>query len=434
MTLSAVASAFARGSSFLVSILLIALAARYLSSDQLGLWMTVVGLSALFSFADLGLGNGLINVIADAHGRGRTDEASAFVATAFYTLVGICAGAAAIFIGVYGSIDWAALFNVASAAAAAEAGPTVAVFVASLLSMVVLGLAQKIHFGYQESFLASVWAIVGSAFALGGGIVAILLEAGVPWLTLAVLGGPVVGVLLNSIALYWFQRPELRPRLSLVNRPAVKRLSSLGGLYLALSVAGALGYETDNIVIARILGADVVPTYALPFRLFYIVPTVLSFGLAPLWPAYAESAARGDVDWVKSTFIRSIRSALAVSVIASLFLVVFGRVLIRVWVGGVIEPSFALLFGFGLWTVITGVTGPFAMLLNGLGVVRFQVVASLTMGATNLALSIILVKTIGVAGAVYGTVVSMLVCIVVPATVYIVRMLDRMQSPGGNEP
>ncbi len=389
--------------------------------------MTVIGLAALFSFADLGLGNGLINAIADAQGRGSTHEARVFVSTAFYSLLGLCVAAAAIFIAVYPTIDWAALFNVHSAAAAAEAGPTVGVFIGCLLGMVVLGLAQKIHVGYQEGFFAGVWSAVGSAVAMGAGAIAVSVEAGVPWLTLAVLGGPVVGVLLNSVAVYWFHRPELRPRLLLMNRPAIKRLSSLGGLYLALSVAGAVGYETDNIVIARILGAEDVPSYALPFRLFYIIPTVVSLVLAPLWPAYAEATARGDYVWIKETFTRSLRFSLAISIPAGLSFVVFGGEVLRLWVGGAIEPSFSLLVGFGLWTVITAVTGPFAMLFNGLAIIRFQVVASLTMATVNLLLSIVLVQRIGVAGAIYGTVLSMLFCIVLPYSGYITRMLRRIE-------
>ena len=421
--LSAIASIFSRGASFVVTIVLIALSSRYLDGDRMGLWMTIVGLTVLLSLADLGLGNGIINAVAEAVGRDREDEAAAHVSTAFFSLLAVSFVGGALFAALYPVVEWANLLNVGAPLARAETAPAMAVLVACVFVTLPLGLAQKIHFAYQEGFLASLWAGVGSGIALVIGLVAVGDKAGVPWLTLAVAGGPAFGVLLNSVALYWFRKPEIRPRPALISRRSARRLFSLGGLYFALAVAGIVGLQVDNIVIARILGVGAVPAYAIPLRLFMILPTVLSFALAPLWPAYTESIARSDIGWVKGAFERSLRLSLLVAVPSSMALVAFAPFLLDVWVGESVDPPFHLLVGLGLWAVINAVTGPLAMLLNGLGVVGFQVITSLAMGAINLTLSIILVSSIGVAGAIYGTVISLVCCIVLPASIYVAKRL-----------
>src|SRR5436190_24204717 len=59
----------ARGIQILTSIVTVPLTLHYLGLERYGMWMTISSTIAMFTFADLGIGNGLLNAIADAHGR-----------------------------------------------------------------------------------------------------------------------------------------------------------------------------------------------------------------------------------------------------------------------------------------------------------------------------------------------------------------------------
>lgn len=426
---SAAASALARGFSFLASLMLIALASRYLEPDRLGLWLTIIGLHLVLSVVDLGVGNGLINAVAESDGRDQPEVAAIDVGTAFFSLCGIAILLGFSFAILYSFVDWGGLLNVRSEAARDESGPAVIILMVSVLLALPLGVSQKVNLGYQEGFVASLWTCAGSLASLVAGILAAEQRAGVAALTGAVVGGHVLGLGLNSIAVYVFQKPHLKPRLANVRRESARRLLSLGRLYFALALAGAIGLHADNLVIARILGTDAVPSYAIPLRVFMVIPTVLSFALAPLWPAYAESVARGDTEWVRRTFKRSLQLSTAVAVPSSMILVVSAGFLIQAWAGKQFAPSLLVLVGFGLWATLTAITGPLAMLLNGLRVIGFQVVASLSMALMNITLSILLVSRIGVAGAIYGTVISLVFCIVLPSSFYVAKVLDGMARP-----
>jgi O-antigen/teichoic acid export membrane protein len=72
-----------------------------------------------------------------------------------------------------------------------------------------------------------------------------------------------------------------------------------------------------------------------------------------------------------------------------------------------------------VWVTIVSVQMPLSMLLNGAGVVRFQVVAASCMALANLALSITLAHSIGISGPVWGSVVAYLVCTGVPSVLYL---------------
>ena len=53
------------------------------------MWMAMSSLVAMLGFADLGIGNGLLNAISDAHGRDDRGDAARYVSSAFFSLVAI---------------------------------------------------------------------------------------------------------------------------------------------------------------------------------------------------------------------------------------------------------------------------------------------------------------------------------------------------------
>jgi O-antigen/teichoic acid export membrane protein len=291
-----------------------------------------------------------------------------------------------------------------------------------------LGVVERIQIGYQEGFFANLWSCGGSMLGLLGLIVAISQHAGLPWLILAVSGGPALIAIANGATLFGFQRPWLRPRLADASAKALRRISVQGVYFFALQVAVVIAYSSDNLVTARVLGAQAVAQYSVPFRLFTIPWLVLSTALSPLWPAYGEAIARGDAEWVRRTLFRSIKWSLICSCVASFFLVIFGRRILFCWAGPDIHPSVSLLVGLGVWTVCGTVGNAVSIFLNGMGILRFQAIIGILMALCNLALSIELARAWGVAGVIWGTVFAYLGIVVLPMFYVLPKLLKRVRT------
>jgi len=428
VALSALVSAFAQGVSLITVLVSVPLALDYLGAERYGLWITTSSLIAILGFADLGMGNGLLNAIAETNGRDDRKAAEAYVSSAFYMLTGIALFFGAIWIMVYPHISWAWLFNVLTPKAIVEAGPTVSVFIFCMLVNLPIGLVQKIYDGYQEGYVNGLWRAAGSLLGLGGVLLGIYLRAGLPWLVLAMAGSPILALFLNAILLFGVRRPWLWPRWQSVTQVASMRILKNGSLFFILQLAVAIGFQSDNLVIARFLGANQVPQYAVPMKLFMLIPALLNFGLAPLWPAYGEAIARRDVAWVRRTFERSLFLSFGMSLFPSLLMVIFGGGIIELWVGPEIQPDLILLVGIGLWTVLLGLAGPISMLLNGANVIGFQVACAILMAAGNLSFSIYLVQRIGVSGPVYGSLTSWLAFSLIPSAFYIPRLFASWKA------
>jgi len=404
----------------------------YLGQERYGMLVTLTSIGGMLGFADLGLGNGLVNAIAEAYGHNDRESARRCVSSAFFILsVVSLIVVIALAVGL-NVAPWPRVFNVTSVTASGEAGLSAAVFICCFAVTLPLTVAQKVQAGYQESFITSLWQAAGTVFALATLVFVVQRRASLPWMVLSLAGGPMLAALLNSAWVFKLKRRWLAPRLSLVDGDTAQRLLRTGSLFLVLQLSAAVAYQTDSLIVAQVLGAKRVPEYAVPMTLFQVSPFLLSLVLTPLWPAYAESLASGDVGWIRKSFRRSLILALSVNVPAAILLTLGGRSIIRLWVGSAIGPSSLLLFSLGAWTIVNSFNGPLAMLLNGIQALRFQVVCALTMAVANLGLSIVLTHRVGVAGVVLGTVVSQVLFILLPSFIFVPRVLARMRPSAVN--
>lgn len=428
--LSGLAAVGAYGVGVLVVVVTVPITLPYLGTERYGLWMTLTSFIVLLNLVDFGIGNSLVNSVAEADGRDDLDAAKRHVSTAFFLLVALAAVLAVVFVLVYPLIHWDAVFNVSSSQAADEAGPAAAVLAGVLFLGLPLNIVQRAQSGQQQGFRSSVWNAGGSLLGLAGICIAVALNAGLPWLAGVYAAGPLLATAVNN--LYWFGRirPQLRPQLASVSRSAARALVRLGFSLFVLNLAWGVTNLTDNIVIAQVLGADSVAGYAVAWKLFTLISVPAGLVLLPLWPAYAEAATRGDMDWVRLTFRRSMRLVAAVVIPASALFVLLGREVIQVWTGSAVHPSFALMCALGVWTVIYGLSMAASVMLTGLRAMRLQVTTWGLAALVNVPLSVVLASALGVEGAILGSLAAVVAFVTVPYCVAVPRILGSRDRVG----
>jgi O-antigen/teichoic acid export membrane protein len=410
------------------SFVTVPLIGNYLGGDRYGIWLQMSSFVAALGPLDLGIGLGLLSVVSDAYGRDDREAARRAISTAVAMLSMIASITVVIFGVAYFLIPWARVFSVTTEPAMSEAGPAAAVLFGAFALGLPLGIVGQVQLAHQAGYISSAWAIAGNLGSFVALVTLIALHGSLPLLILALTGVGLVTAIMNGWFLFRRQRPWLMPRLRDVDLRTAKPLLKTGSLFLVLQLAGLVAYSLDNVVIAQIMGSRAVQEYAVPTKLFVLAPTLLSYVLMPLWPAYRESLARGDGAWVRRTVRRSITLAALVNIPSTLVLVVAGPFLLHIWVGSLVHPTTLLLVGLGTWTILNTLNGPFSMLLNGANVVGFQVACAILMAIANVAISIYLVGRIGVSGAIYGSVISQVVFIMLPELWYVRRLLARLPT------
>ena len=67
--LTTLAAGVAKAIGLLASLISVPLTYRYLGPERYGIWMVLISIIAAMSFADLGIGNGLMNAVSEAYGK-----------------------------------------------------------------------------------------------------------------------------------------------------------------------------------------------------------------------------------------------------------------------------------------------------------------------------------------------------------------------------
>ena len=424
--LTAGAAALSKVVSVGTALISIPLTLHYLGTERFGLWMTITSVIVMLGFADLGIGNGLMNAVSEANGKDDVKAIRRYISSAFVILSGIAVVILIIFSFAYPFIPWASFFNVKSSLAIQESGLAVAVFMLCFALNIPAGIVQRTQMGLQMGFVANLWQMTGSVLGLTAVLLVIHFELGLPWLVGAMAGAPVLVAWFNGVLFFGKEHAEIRPDWTFVCREAMKKIAHTGLLFLVLQIAVSLAFASDNIVISRVLGAEAVTQYAIPDKLFSIIPMILGMILMPLWPAYGEAMARGDGLWIKKIFVRSLIIAGGFATVAALTLIIFANQILGIWTGHEIHSSLLLLLGIGLWRVAEACGTAVAMLLNGANIVRIQVIISMLLVMCAIPLKVLLVQHIGVAGAVWGTFVSYLLCVLLPYGFLMPKILKRI--------
>src|SRR6266699_741403 len=84
--LSTITSIAARGMTLLTVVISVPLTVRYLGTERYAVWMTISSLVAMLTFADLGIGNGLLNAVSESHGKDDPGLAAEYISSGFFLL------------------------------------------------------------------------------------------------------------------------------------------------------------------------------------------------------------------------------------------------------------------------------------------------------------------------------------------------------------
>jgi len=402
----------------------VAVGVRAFGTDGYGVFAALTAVAALLVFSDLGLGNGLVNVIANARAQGDLAHIQKAVSTSLAMLVGV--GLIGVGLAIVASfLPWARILAVPDAATGSIApGLAVIVLVTTAIG-IPLAITPGVLFALQEGYLASAILAAGTAVGAGLFVASSQFHLGLEAATLGWQLGPLTVLALAGIAVAR-QRSWLRPSISGVSAILAARLMRVGGLFLILQLAVAVAYESDVVVASNVLGPSQAAIYAIALQLFAVGGMLASLVNLPLWPAYADAIARKDLPWVRRTLRRAVLFALLISGIPALALLFLAPAILELWIGRPVTLEPAFLVGVAGWTVIYATFNSISIFLNAANVVRFQVVIASTMATASVVLSYTLAHAFGLTGIIWGTLVAYIAFAGIPIALYLPRLTRRL--------
>lgn len=411
----ALTASLSKVSSLLIVLASVRWGVGYLGVERFGLWMTITSIITLLSFADFGISNSLVNSVSTAAGKNdreamRRDISNGFV---IMTLVALVLGF--VFLSVYFFIDWGAVTNVVEPTSVREAGPAIATYVGIFLISLPISVVQRVQIGLQESWRTNLWNFVGQLFALIGLALIVHLDGGVPYLVMAVAGIPVVVTAVNYLDYFYRLRQDIRPRLLDIHSETARRLTHVSMLFFLMQFMAVIGNTSDNVIIAQLLGASAVSSFAVMQKLTIFLGLAQLF-ISPMWPAFGEAMARGEHVWARRALTYILIASLLLGVCAAFVIIVFGAKIIETWAGSSMVPNKSLLIGFAVFSVLMSIGGSLSVFLNNGEYLRRQALIFIGASVISILLKIYFVTYLqDASGAVWGTVIGYSLFFIVPA-------------------
>ena len=423
-----------KGSNLVVSAATVSLTARYLGSEGFGLWTAISSAIAMFFVFDIGIANTLTNLISDSFASDDKQSASESFATALWLVISVSSALGLLGWICWPHINWQGLFHVHDPVLAQETSGAVAAAYAVFLVALPAGLTPRLLGGYQEVHAANFFNAAGNLLSLAALLVVIRLHAGLPMLVAAYAGAIPASHLAAMAWVGFIHKPWLKPWPSRVRLSLVSRIFHSGSQFFIIQIAGLVVLNSDNLVISHFMSPAAVLPYNVTWRLGSYITAVPVLVIPALWPALAEAFAKNDIAWMRGAYAHTRRITIAVLTAGTTVMMLAGRPIIRLWAGAAAVPSLSLLALMSVWMFIFAITLNQSCLLGATGRVKKQAAFSLLAAIVNLALSIVLIKLIGVNGVILATIVSYVPFVLLVQTLEVRAILSLPSAAEASAP
>lgn len=259
--------------------------------------------------------------------------------------------------------------------------------------------------GFNRVTWSAVVESVSGVARLGFGVGFVLLGFGAVGVLLGYIAGFALAVAVGGLVLYarfYRRHPEDgRPESGLA-----RRLVEYSVPLTATQAAGVVDKKIDTVLVGVLLDPVAVSYYVVGKQVtdFVSIPaTALGFTISP---TYGEHKASGEVERAARIYEESLEYVLLLYLPAAVGLVVVAGPTIRHVFGPGYLGATPVLQIFSVYVVVTAVNKVTSDGLDYLGLARDRAKAKMGMAGANFVLNLLLIPTIGVAGAAIATVVT----------------------------
>jgi O-antigen/teichoic acid export membrane protein len=365
-----------------------------------GVWILVASLTSYMSLLDLGMRGAVTRFVSKGITQQNHEEASEAVSAALWIRLWI--SVAIICAGVIISFLAAHVFKIpADLQQAARIVIVISTFsvALNLWCGVFAGVLAALHRFEITSSIS-----IGQVLLRAAGVV-FLLRAGHSIVALAILDLS-LAVVANAVTVASCSR--LYPRLRIIFRaPSQNTLRKIWNYSLyafLISIAVQVAYYSDNLVVGIYLSPSAVTYYAIGGMIIAYARVIVSSMSATFTPLASSYEAGGRQDSLQSLAIQGTRAGLLVSlpIVAALFF--RGHTFIRLWMGDQYAVASGTVLQILLLSVaVSSANSTACGIMYGMEKHKRLAIWGSIEAVTNLVLSLILVRRLGIYGVAWGS-------------------------------
>lgn len=386
-----------KGWAGVIQILLVPLTIKCLGNYTNGIWMVISSMLIWIDSMDIGLGNGLRNILADKLAKGDMAGAKMCVSTTFFTLIGIILPVVCIATILCNAINIYQLLNV-DPQLIPHLSAVVSVSVIIVGGTFIFKFIGNVYMALQLPAVNNALVTIGQTLTLIS--VFCMQQAhfnSLMWVAIAYTAGPLLSYLVAYPISFRGKYAFLRPGISAFKACMIKDLFSLGIKFFILQIAGIILFASTNLIISKLFSPELVTPYQVTYRYYSFTVMIFTVIAVPFWSATTDAYATNDMQWIKKS-MRKLHIILAGMLLAIVLQTLASPYIYKIWVGEGVRTNLMLscLMGIYIFEIICSLC--YSYILNGMGALNVQLVTTMSAAILYLPLAWFLGKVYGVDG------------------------------------
>lgn len=409
------------GTELLIGLFMLPFNIAHLGQSTYGLWILVSSVTVYFSMLDIGYGVAQVRFTAQYRAKNDFAALNEIASTMFFVFTGI--GLLTYLLAILLAFNLEEFFHLTPVQA--TTGRNVLLLVSAYVALgfpfsVFGGIVNGFQRMYLNGFVAIVTviavAIVNVTVLMAGYGLVELVAA-----TTAVRVASYFAYALNAYRVF----PGLRIRLRSFRLLRLKEVTGFSFFILLIDLANKINYSTDTIVIGAFMGTAAVAVWVVAQRLIEIVQRVTDQLNSALFPVAVDSSTIQHFEKLQKILLQGTRLSLAMVIPLATGMALLSKPLVTAWVGPDFAGSVPIIHILSVAVAFRVGNATSSMILKGAGRHRLLAVSNITMAASNLILSVLLVRRYGLEGVAIGTLIPLVVIslfVVFPAACRRVRI------------
>lgn len=398
-----------KGLSIAINFSVVPLTIDYVNPVQYGIWLTFTSIISWITFFDLGMSNGLRNRLTTAIAFKEYDKAKKYISTSYAVFSIIALSIFVLFYLINPFINWNHFLNVPS---------TVNDNVHVLLLIVLATFCIQFVVQLLNTVLTSLHKPANFEFITLLGQIGLLItllilksttKGSLSILLIALNVVPVVVVVLASLFLFYGPLRYLAPTLKDVDFSYARSILSVGATFFLIQIGAMILFQTDNIIIAKIMGPTSVTKFNVTYKLYSVLILAFSIVATPYWSAFTDAKAKEDHIWIK----RNVRKLREVWLFASFVIVpiffLLSKFIFKIWLPDSVTINLSLSVLMAIYVICYTCLVLNCYFLNGVGKLKIQMILYLLAMVTNIPLGLAMGKHWGIEGVIVANVISFIV-------------------------
>jgi O-antigen/teichoic acid export membrane protein len=376
---------------------------HHLGDDAFGLWVLIFSLTGYYGLFDFGIRSSLVRYVSKFQATNDKDQLSRLINTSLFSYG--CLGLVLMAPTLVGSFYVDRMFHV-PAAFLRDARILFLMVGTSLALGFPLGVSGGILEGLQSFYVLS-WTNIVSTL-LRAVLIVLALRHGLGLLTVAFIT-IVLPLLASAVRAVIAQRLlPIRYGWHYVDRQSLKQVANYGSVTFMIIVAGRLRFKTDAVIIGSFLSVSAITYFSIGARLVDYAAEVVSNMAQIFTPMSSHFHATGDYKRLRTIFLTGNRACALIMFPISAALILMGKSVIEAWVGPRYVSSYTVLLILLIPATLYHAQSTSNRILFGMSLHKSLAIVVLIEGIANVALSIALIRPLGIVGDAIGTAIPLL--------------------------